>query len=929
MTNPILQPSLSAGELAPNMYGRVDLDKYHSGCALSRNFFVDYRGGIINRAGTKYVLRCLPSTFNPRLIPFTFSTIQTYILVFGNLTMRVIMDGGEVLEPAKTITNINQANPGTVTSASHGFSNGDWVYITGVIGMTQINGKDYIVANKTANNFQLTDLNGNSISTLSYAAYTSGGTVARIFTLTTPYLASDLPLLKFVQSADTMTLTHPSYAPRNLTRTQHYVWTLTTITFGPKTNAPTGASAASSDTGSTQYKYVVTAIGANGLTESRPSNVASTTGHRMSDFSNLTYNTVSWTTVAGATQYNIYRTLEIPSTGPASGAIFGFIGAADETATSYRDSNFLPDMSVTPPSGNNPFLTDWPACATYYQQRLCFAGTPLGPNTITLSKSADFYNMDYSMPTKDDDSIVATLASQQVNAIKHLVPITTLIALTSGGAWKIDGGTQSDALTPTHIVALPQVYTGCSDVPPLLITYNILYVQSMGNIVRDLHYNFYTNVYTGDDVSMLANHLFDNHSIIEWTYAEQPHKIVWAVREDGIAISLTYLSEQQIYGWARHDTDGIFQSTASVSEGEEDAVYFIIQRVINGTIVRYVERMASRVLPSDVPRGLAADLTDAWFVDAGLAYPRSTPAATLTPASISGDPQIWSISVIDGGSGYTAPAVEIVDSMGTGATAIAVMSGGVITGITVVTKGTGYLNPTVRVLDQTGISAVLSPYVKRPVVMTASASVFTSGNVGDVVRINYGLGSVIAYNSGFSITVDVTQNLFNANPALAGAWSITTPVSSISGLDHLEGKTVSILADGSEQTQKVVTNGAITLENSATAIVVGLPIQGQFKTLYLSAEDGKDQGKRKKVSAVTFRVKDTRGLKVGPDFTHLTPIKERSTQPLGYPVLPITGDERIIIQPTWNKGGQIVAQQDSPLPAQILAVMPEVTIGDT
>jgi hypothetical protein len=144
-----------------------------------------------------------------------------------------------------------------------------------------------------------------------------------------------------------------------------------------------------------------------------------------------------------------------------------------------------------------------------------------------------------------------------------------LIMLTGGGAWQVSGGSApARVLIPHHYHATPQAYNGCADVEPLTINYDILYVQQKGTVVRDLSYSFYTNIYTGADLSVLSNHLFTGYSIKEWTYAEEPFKIVWAVRSDGALLSLTYLKEQEVFRLgSKHATQGRFKSISSIPEG--------------------------------------------------------------------------------------------------------------------------------------------------------------------------------------------------------------------------------------------------------------------------------------------------------------------------------------------------------------------------
>lgn len=295
----LIQPSFASGELSPRLYSRVDLSKYHTGAALLSNMFVDYRGGVNNRPGTKFVGQGKGAYGTKiRLIPFTFSTIQTYALEFGDLYMRVIKDGGYVTETAKNITGVTQANPAVVTSNAHGFSNGDWVFIAAVGGMTQLNGRTFIVAGVTANTFQLHDtLTNSNVNSTGYTAYTAGGTAARILTVVSPYSAADLALLKFTQSADTMTFTHPSYAPRNLTRSSHTAWTFSVITFAAALSPPTGLTAIAGSTAGNYVAYYVTSVDANG-DESLPSVPYVTTNQ---------VNLLKWAPVVGASYYKLYK----------------------------------------------------------------------------------------------------------------------------------------------------------------------------------------------------------------------------------------------------------------------------------------------------------------------------------------------------------------------------------------------------------------------------------------------------------------------------------------------------------------------------------------------------------------------------------------------------------------------------------------------
>ncbi len=247
-------PSLStftAGEISPRLEGRITLEKYKAGLSDLTNMVVQPHGGVTRRPGTQYLGTVKDSSVKTRLIPFQFKTTDTYILVFGDQVMRVYRNGSQVLKgSAQNITGVTKANPGVVTISSHGYSNGDEIFLDNVVGMTELNGRNYKVANVTTNTFTLQDLFGNDINTTNFTTYTSGGAVDEIFEVATPYAAADVFDLRFAQSADIMYFAHPSYAIRTLSRTDHNAWTFATPTIN-ENNTP-------SLVGSNNYPSVVT-----------------------------------------------------------------------------------------------------------------------------------------------------------------------------------------------------------------------------------------------------------------------------------------------------------------------------------------------------------------------------------------------------------------------------------------------------------------------------------------------------------------------------------------------------------------------------------------------------------------------------------------------------------------------------------------------
>lgn len=978
MTTNSIQTAFSAGELSPSLFGRTDLAKYHLAASTMRNFFVNYRGGASSRAGFKYVLACKqPATASdttpPRFIPFQFNINQGYELEFGDEYMRIISNGAYIVEEALDITAATRANPGVLTSTTHGLLVGDWGYITGMLGMTELNGLAWIVNTvPTADTFTLTDLFGNVVNSTSFGTYISGGTFERIYTIDSPYAVEDLPFLKYTQSADTMSITcinqesgadYPAY---DLIRNDATDWEFVAATFASSQAAPTSptATAHASTALSTYYSYVITAVNDLGE-ESVASAVATCQNNDISV--NAGSNVINWSAATGAVSYNIYGATPTYGVTTPSGVPFGYMGST--TGLNFVDTNIVADFTQTPPINTNPFPStgNYPSVVAYFQQRRVYANTLNNPDTYYFSRPGAYLNMDLSIPTIDYDAIVGTPWAQQINGIQFMIPMTTgLITLTGNGAWLVNGGS-SAAITPSSQTATAQAYNGCNNhVQPIVANYDIIYVQSKGSIVRDLSYSFDTNIFTGQDKTILSNHLFNFHQIQQWCYAEEPYKIIWAVRDDGIMLSLTYLKEQDVYGWARHDTNGLFVNVSSVTEPPVDAVYAIVKRYIVGEDkwMYYSERMDNRNWQN---------VEDAFCVDAGLSYPMTFPEATLIPETAAGTNNISAVNLILGGSGYTAPVATVTDptGQGSGATFDITVVNGVITDITVLTEGESYQEGSgMNITDSTGSGAKAQPIITNNVTFTASSSVFNSGMVGDVIRIGNnnasttgfaiaasgaGKAVITSYVSGTEVVANIIEDITNIMsddpnslpiPVAANQWSISTPTTEVSGLNHLEGMEVSILADGSVVENQVVENGSVTLPLAASAITIGLPYTCQLQTLYLDTPNSRDsiQGKRKNIQAVTVRMEASRGMSVGtnqPDqstqpnnaevpWTNMKPFKERTALISAGSAIPLfTGDERILVPGDWKKPGQVAIETSFPLPANVIAILPEFTIGDS
>ena len=546
-----------------------------------------------------------------RIIGFEFSTTQTYVVELGDLVLRPIKDQGQILETGTAITAITKASPGVVTSASHGLSNGDRVYISGVIGMTEVNSRVYIVANKDTNTFELTDLYGSNVNSTNWTTYSSGGTVARLYQLTTTYAHGDVFALNYAQTADTMYIVHTGYVVRKVTRTGHASWTITNVTFGPTQATPTNLNVtASPASGATVNYYKVTAVNDDNNSEESLPTAADDATNDLTVAGNL--NTVTWTAASGAERYNVYK---------AENGIYGYIGGT--TGTSFVDDNISPDLADTPPSARDPFSgsSNYPGAVDFHEGRLWFGGTLNTPGGVWGSQSGIYENLNVSVPVKANDAISFELRPG-VNAVKSFASIKELCVFTANAEHTVKGGASTDFITPASIVTKRHSRRGSAAIDSLVIGDVALFVQRRGAVIRAFGYSFEKDGFVTNDLTLLAPHFFQGHTIVDWCYQEHPHAVVWIVRDDGVLLSMTFVAEQNVIAFSEHYLGGTFstydygfvESCTCIQGTVEDEVYLVVKRTVNSTTKRYIEMLNVRW------NGDSDDMEDAKFFDAAITY---------------------------------------------------------------------------------------------------------------------------------------------------------------------------------------------------------------------------------------------------------------------------------------------------------------------
>lgn len=428
-------------------------------------------------------------------------------------------------------------------------------------------------------------------------------------------------------------------------------------------------------------------------------------------------------------------------------------GIIDEFTGQYNFSF----SSWTPENG-------YPSSVAFYQDRLCWASTLAEPLGVWMSSIGDYYNYAVEVDQEDDEPISVNLVSQSLNSVSALLSKTDLIGFTADGAWRIGSRNQAQGLTSKTVFASQQSFEGASNLRPLVINDRALYVLSQGATVRDLAYDYSSDSYMGDDLTLLSRHLFRGHSIKSWCYAQEPDSLVYAVRDDGILLTLTYNKEQEVYAWAKHETNGRFVAVQSIRGTTRTLVYFIVERLGN----LYVETLSDRL-------------------------------------------------------------------------------------------------------------------------------------VDNTIRMNF-MDCSAVYNG--------------------------EAVNEISGLDYLEGATVQILADGSEQPEQVVTDGKITLDISASYVRVGLGYTKKVTTMNLDypRQNGTIQGRKKGTSVVKLLLDKSYGGEVLVEDVSKRPTHIKNTLPENYgePLELFSG----ICTATFRGGKDVnlyvTAYQDSPVPFNILSIMVDI-----
>ncbi len=940
----VIQASFNSGEWSPKLFARVDMQKYRSGAALLENFFVDYRGGASTRPGTKYILQCFNSNENVRLIPFQASFAVGYVLEFGHGYIRFYFNSTPVLEPAFPITGVTQANPATLSvSGFPPWGVGNWIFVEGVGGMTQLNDRYFNMNTFDSINMALGRIiDDANINSTGYSAYTTGGTAARVYTINSPYTSDQLHDIKFAQNVNQMILCHPEHPPYVLTLVAANNWTLLPIVFGSSAAVPAAPTITTTlAAGTVFYSYVVTSVDGSGQesNQSSPGSLSSIQDLRTVAGSNK----IAWSAAAGAVAYNVYKA-DVSYFGVvAVGTIYGYIGSTE--ATEFVDSNIAADFSQTPPIAKNPFLGQGIASVTVTASgtyttvpTVTFTGSP-----FTIVASAAAVLQVHGTPT-----VGAGGTGYAINDTVTFADNVTLVVATVGGGGAVatfyniavpgsNPGQIHFGSTPSNPV--PQISTSGSGTGA---TTNLVWGVGLVEILNP------GTGYTTVPTVVFSSGAATAFAIVSATATGNP--TVPSFFQQRLILAAPLANPQTFY-MSRPGSFFNFD-VSSITQPDDSITGTLVSGQLN-TIRSMVSQTSGLLMFTD---------RNSWIINGGNGQgsPISPTALVANAQSFNGisnvPPIIANFDVLyvqAKGSIVRDSAYNIYANVFTG-TDISAIASHLFYGHTV-DEWAWAEEPfkVVWAIRDDGVMLTLTFLKEQEFIGWAHST--TAGNFKSVCTVveNTDLaGEVDAVYTVVERLIDghflkyierISERVFTTG--VADAWCVDcgigyvgAPATNFSGAEFLAGRTVTGLADGVIVPPFVMnTAGTFTLATPASKVTVGIAYNCDLQTLPLEIGDPTVQGKVKKINSVDVRVAETLGLSIGSDFNSLTPMKDLirgnvSTMLVGQASQIVTdlvdGDAGTFLDPTYTIPGQYCIQQSNPYPATILGVIPSFDIGD-
>lgn len=858
--------NVSGGELAPELYGRLDLPIYQRGYQRIQNYLVLSQGGLLFRNGLSHV-KNTRSRQTGRLISFTFSEQDTYVIEMTNQKLRFYRNFGAVLTGVKNISGITKANPAVVTANAHGFTNGQEVYITGVGGMKAVNGQFFLVANATANDFQLKTVYDEFVDSTAFDTYTSGGTVALVYEIDSPYLEEHLKDIHLRQSADTIYLAHEKYAPFKLTRTDHTAWTLSTFT---RTNDP--------------FKQVAI----TGITQANPGVFTTGAVHNL-----VVDDEVFIASVVGMTQvnFNRYKVNTVPTT-----TTFTLKNATTGTPLNTTGFTAYSSGGIVIATKNCPRTL-----AFLDSTRLVYGNWGANPAGLAFSRAPDSATgatrfEDFTTGSADTDAVLFTLSPvfDKIDSIQWIANVNRQVVVGAlSSIRRLHGDTIDDPISPSSINSRPINSIGSARVQPFSSGQSVFYVDLTGRRLHSFLYTFQANDFATLNQNLVSGQLgasqFDG-------LAQQrgDSGLLWVNRRDGALLGLTFNEIESIFGWHRHYIggqsviDGVTRNRAKVLSiaveprlGEESVLWAIVERTIGSKTYRSVEYMNQPVRflePED-------------FLSTAQPEYQTSDEDRYHNATFE---QLKDSIHLDGAATYDGAALSSTISMTPSA----------VSGNITLTASSAFFD---------------SSMVGREVWKRYNVN----GDGGGRARITQYISTTV-------VNAEVLVPFNSATAIPAGSWALTTDrvygLLHLAGqtmdlqLDGAPGERTTVAADGS-----------ITLRDQNSKVHVGFGYRGLAVTMNIdiaSGQGGSSQAKVRRILNVLPRFHNTIGAKLGTSLWNVQPIVFKGLNDVtDRPSRLSSGISEIRPEDEHSRDKKIVLQQDIPSPQMLLSLDVEIDVG--
>lgn len=920
--------AFSAGELAPQLLGRPDLEKFDLGLKIAHNWFVDYHGGLATRPGTEFLDYLMEDDNNIVLAPFKFNAdiANTYVVIFGHNYIRFMQDGGYVLEPAKTIQSVTSAAHGAITCTGvHGYSTGDWV---------KVGSRTFQITVLSTTVFSLEDAWGGNVATTGgvATALLAEGSVSRIYTLASVYSSSDLSSIRVSQRLDTLRLTHPTKVVYDLKRVNHTSWTLTPTVFGSSHNGPAGLTGTPKSAGAFGFIWTVTAVFADG-SESGFSGIFPETG-------TVNYSSVaggyrySWLGVAGAVAYNVYRSNIVDTVDVNKGLSLGFIGST--TGRLFSEVNIIPDFTRTPPQDQRPFD---PGRITQIDMTNAGSGYSLTTTTVAIVGQAGSGTGFVGNPIVFGGTILATSI---IKAGKDFIPPVAVSFPAGGGA----SGAATADVSPL---------TGCFPTLSAKFQQREVYAATLNDplTIWASKPGRLNNFDTGAIVTDSDAYSFDLDT-------EEITPIRHMVSMRSGLLLLTNFGIWQLTGGGLNNA---VTPTNALADPHSYTGVSKVQPIKIDTDLLYQESKGAiiRLLSyndfSKVYSGTDISiLSSHFFTRANLvlnwAFAPSPYALVWAPRrdgsmlgfTIVKEQNVYAWTEHKTRGQFTEGLVSLQEDVidRTYFVIKRMVNGRTVKYIERMTdrqfdhvEDSFQVDSGLKLLGTFPASVCSADAITGTVNFTST--LFAPGDVGKILRMAGGKARIDTYISALQVTGTWLRNPTQfypesddtiVMPAEEGGWTLDDPITAVSGLWHLEGEEVSILADGNVLQRQTVVNGAIDLGREATRVVAGLPYKCIAQTLPLTAPDTVIESRRKRVVGVAVRFHDSRGVRIGVTLDKTYPFKERTTEAWGEPTRLMEGIKHVPTMPHWDNDGSVYFLVQDPVPATILGYILDTEVGD-